>query len=316
MRRPRTKAPGEGFYHVVSRIAGKRFLLDAAEKRILLDRIRRAAAFSGVEVYTHALMDNHFHLLVRVPRKNEISDAELDRRVVALYGPAAASRIFEKWDAWARKGKDWRVADAKNRLRARMFDLSQFCKTFKETYTQDYNRRHANTGSLWEGRFKSILLEGREGALMTVAAYIHLNPVRAGTAKQAAEAPNTAFGAACAGDEASQAGLNRLTGRVFIDIDATADWATARTACQNAVEGKIGTENPKTAPSLPAAAIRHLLEKRRVGLLHGQALGSASFLSQAQSASLLPQRLRCRTSAFLDAYSPLGLTAAGGIRET
>ena len=27
--------------------------------------IWRAAAFSGVEVYTYAIMDNHFHLLVR-----------------------------------------------------------------------------------------------------------------------------------------------------------------------------------------------------------------------------------------------------------
>ena len=32
MRHPRIKATGEGFYHVVSRIVGRRFLLDDGEK--------------------------------------------------------------------------------------------------------------------------------------------------------------------------------------------------------------------------------------------------------------------------------------------
>jgi hypothetical protein len=42
------------------------------------------------------------------------------------------------------------------------------------------NRRLERTGTLWEGRFKSVLVEGGEQALLTVAAYIDLNPVRAG----------------------------------------------------------------------------------------------------------------------------------------
>ena len=44
----RVKADGEAFYHVVSRIANKAFLIrDAARKRRLLDMLRRAA--SGTE---------------------------------------------------------------------------------------------------------------------------------------------------------------------------------------------------------------------------------------------------------------------------
>ena len=85
MRRPRVKVEGEGFYHVVSRIGGRRFLIDEAEKGILLSMIRAAAVFSGVELYTYAVMSNHFHLLVRVPRKQEVSDKELLRRMEALY---------------------------------------------------------------------------------------------------------------------------------------------------------------------------------------------------------------------------------------
>ena len=171
MRRPRIKAEGEGFYHVVSRIGGKRFLIDETEKRILLGMIRGAAAFSGVEVYTYAVMSNHFHLLVRVPRKREVSDKELERRMIALYGPAKFAAVLKKWARWTRRHEESRVEDEKERLRKRMYDLSQFCKTFKEAYTQDYNRRHENTGTIWEGRFKSILLEGSYRAMTTVAGF-------------------------------------------------------------------------------------------------------------------------------------------------
>ena len=180
MRRPRVKVEGEGFYHVVSRIGGKRFLIDEKEKAVLLGMIRAAAAFSGVELYTFAIMSNHFHLLVRVPRRKAVSDAELLRRMEALYGTPRYRKVLEKWEKWTERKQDWRVLDEKARMRARIYDLSQFCKTFKEAYTQDYNKRHENTGTIWEGRFKSILLEGSRRALMTVAGYIHLNPVRAG----------------------------------------------------------------------------------------------------------------------------------------
>ena len=149
MRRPRVKVDGEGFYHVVSRIGGKRFLIDETEKAILLEKIRGAAVFSGVELYTFAVMSNHFHLLVRVPKRKEVSDKELEKRMLAWYGPGKFAAILEKWEKWTKKKQAWRVEDEKARMRDRMFDLSQFCKTFKESYTQDYNRRHENTGTIW-----------------------------------------------------------------------------------------------------------------------------------------------------------------------
>ena len=36
------------------------------------------------------------------------------------------------------------------------------------------DRRHHRKGTLWEERFKSVLVEGDEKALMTIAAYIAL----------------------------------------------------------------------------------------------------------------------------------------------
>lgn len=47
-------------------------------------------------------------------------------------------------------------------------------------FTQWFNRTHARKGTLWEERFESVLVEGAGTALMTMAAYIEPNPVRAG----------------------------------------------------------------------------------------------------------------------------------------
>ena len=44
--------------------------------------------------------------------------------------------------------------------------------------TQWYNRELRHEGTLWCGRFKSVLLD-RNGAVQVVANYIHNNPVRA-----------------------------------------------------------------------------------------------------------------------------------------
>ena len=335
MRRPRVKVEGEGFYHVVSRIGGKRFLIDEKEKSILLGMIRASAAFSGVELYTFAIMSNHFHLLVRVPRRRMVSETELLRRMEALYGRPRFRKVLEKWEKWEKRDQAERVAEEKARLRARMYDLSQFCKTFKETYTQDYNRRHENTGTIWEGRFKSILLEGSFRALMTVAGYVHLNPVRAAMVDAPEDSRWTGYGAGCKGDALAQEGLCGLVSRAYRSEDST--WEQARVACCDAMAGKVrdhivvpsrsapgSEEGPDSADDvvetdnkgrpIRAGSLRALLRLRSVGFLHGGALGSAAFLRRVERA--LPERLRRKAAALFDRCPFLALSAASGVRET
>ena len=47
-----------------------------------------------------------------------------------------------------------------------------------QRYVPTFNRKHGRTGTLWEGRFKSCLVDS-ERYLLTVHRYIELNPVRA-----------------------------------------------------------------------------------------------------------------------------------------
>ncbi|MFT3812414.1 MAG: transposase [Acidovorax sp.] len=54
------------------------------------------------------------------------------------------------------------------------------------SYVRYFNRRHARTGTLWEGRYRSTVVQP-ERHLLACMAYIDLNPVRAGVAAQAAD---------------------------------------------------------------------------------------------------------------------------------
>lgn len=61
-------------------------------------------------------------------------------------------------------------------------NLSRAMHTLNSSYASWYRARHQLVGSLFQGRFKSVLVE-EERYLATVSAYIHLNPVRAGLTK-------------------------------------------------------------------------------------------------------------------------------------
>ena len=57
--------------------------------------------------------------------------------------------------------------------------MRMYMKGLLQRFTQWYNRKHGRSGGLWEDAFKSVLVEDGV-ASRTMAAYIDLNPVRAG----------------------------------------------------------------------------------------------------------------------------------------
>ncbi|MDZ4197688.1 MAG: transposase [Kiritimatiellia bacterium] len=60
MREARVKGAGWDCYHVMSRIIERRFVLGEVEKEVFRKMLRKCEAFSGVNILTYALMDNHF----------------------------------------------------------------------------------------------------------------------------------------------------------------------------------------------------------------------------------------------------------------
>jgi REP element-mobilizing transposase RayT len=176
---------GTAIYHCITRTVNCEMLFDENAKQMLQKHLHQVAEFSGVEIITYALMTNHLHVLVRVPPQQNLSDAELLRRYKVLYPQPtkwATAQIEILETLFKENGPE--AEKLRKRLLARMGDISQFMKTLKQRFSIWFNRTHKRFGTLWAERFTSTIVEGnRHFALQMVAAYIDLNPVRAGMVK-------------------------------------------------------------------------------------------------------------------------------------
>ncbi|NCD35063.1 MAG: hypothetical protein EOL87_16805 [Spartobacteria bacterium] len=99
-------------------------------------------------------------------------------------------------------------------------------KTLKHRFSFWYNRLHDRKGTLWSERFKSVLVEGGE-ALCTVAAYIEMNPVRAGIVTDPAAYRFCGFGEAMDGSLAAQAGVMAVVERkgLAFGVEVGGEWS-------------------------------------------------------------------------------------------
>jgi hypothetical protein len=66
--------------------------------------------------------------------------------------------------------------------------LDRFMQCLQQSYTQRFNRRYAQVGHVFQGRYKALLCETHE-YLVTLVRYVHQNPVRAGLAARAEDYP-------------------------------------------------------------------------------------------------------------------------------
>ena len=66
--------------------------------------------------------------------------------------------------------------------------VSRLIQTLSSYYVRYINQTHNRTGSLWEGRYKSSLVDS-DNYFLLVSRYIELNPVRAGMVDHPSEYP-------------------------------------------------------------------------------------------------------------------------------
>ena len=71
-------------------------------------------------------------------------------------------------------------------------NLSAAIQWLNISYAAWYNKKHNRSGHVFQGRFKSYLIDADE-YLTTVSRYIHLNPVRAGVVKKPRDYPWSSY---------------------------------------------------------------------------------------------------------------------------
>ena len=204
-----------GVYHVVSRFVDRRKVFGDEEREVFRGMMEAFAAFHQVEILTYCLMGNHFHLLVRVPERPAGFEVPLEQVMAMMdraVGPERMKVLRSQFRVWERCGGEAGIEEWRQRMLGRMFSLSEFMKALKQRFSQWYNRRKGRTGVLWEGRYKSVIVEDEAKALRTMATYIDLNPVRAGIVEDPGDYRWSGYSEAMAGKAGAMEGLAQITG--------------------------------------------------------------------------------------------------------
>jgi len=213
---------GDRYYvHVMSRVVNRAFVLGSEEKEYFVSLMRRLAAFSGLEIVTYAILDNHFHALIYVPEPRDLSDEELLARLKHIYTRQEWGEVRQRLERFKGYGPSDTAYDEERRKHLRrMYDLGEFMKALKQQFTRWYNRRAGRCGTLWEARYKSVVVQGAGHPLLTMATYIDLNSVRAGLCEDPKDYRWCGYAEALAGSKPARAGLKRIA----LEMERSTDW--------------------------------------------------------------------------------------------
>ena len=178
------------YYHVVSRCVRRAFLCGEDKltgrcfehrRQWLVDRIKQVTSVFAIDVCSYAIMNNHFHIVLRVNSTKEWNATQVLMTWCTLYSlPVLCDRYLKgeiETEAELRRVKEY-VAE----YRTRLMSVSWYMKAINEYIARMANEEDKCTGHFWESRFKSqALLDER--ALLTCMCYVDLNPIRAAIAK-------------------------------------------------------------------------------------------------------------------------------------
>lgn len=287
------------WYHCISRCVRRAFLFaegaDSAsgDRKLWIERrLKELDAIFAVSVGGFSVMDNHLHLLLRLDLDVAIawSDNEVVERWFKLYPPRGTDRK----PLPAAKLKELvakRLGDAKwiAQTRDRLGSLSWFMKCLKEPLSRMVNKAEKCTGAFFEGRFKSIAVLDEE-ALMSVCAYIDLNPVAAGIASTPEASEHTSVKARV--DHVQE------FGRV----------ADLQVAKQGSVAASKASKKLEDALWLIPIEDRRGVDSRREGMLDGFTLGNYLMLVE-YTGRLLRDGKASITAEVSDILTRLGSSA-------
>jgi len=227
------KGPLESYtYHVMSRTCGGEVFWDDVEKEALRRLLWKMAEFSGVRLVTYCIMGNHFHALVEVPKREiwlerfagDGGEEKLFEHLRTLYSKEFVGLLQQELQELRRIGMDTLALAKLEAIKKRFCDLSTYVKEVKERFSRWFNKRRGRKGTLWMDRYKSVMVEGKGEPLHTMAAYIDLNPVRAGLVEDPKDYRWCGYAEAVSGSRRAQRGLSKVTAR---PVDG---WETAGSA--------------------------------------------------------------------------------------
>jgi hypothetical protein len=175
-------------------------------------------------------MSNHFHLLLEVPDRETLAPLDEEGLLAVLpllYSGDVVEGVKQEFERARAAGDERWHREILARYERRRGDLGHFLKEVKLRITFYMNKRLGRTGTLWEGRYKSVLVEDNEQALLTISAYIDLNPIRAGLVTNPEDYRWSGYGEAVGGGRRAQkarVGLGLMLSESLQDPEFRQDW--------------------------------------------------------------------------------------------
>ncbi|MEA3405036.1 MAG: transposase [Pseudomonadota bacterium] len=180
------------WYHVVNRCVRRAFLCGVDDisgqnyehrREWIEQRIMQLASVFTIDIASFAIMNNHYHIVLRVDKAK--ADALSVDEVLNLWTQLFAGNPLVQRYLENPAGADTSMLESVNEFaevyRERLYDISWFMRVLNESIARMANKEDGVKGRFWEGRFKSQALLD-EQAVISVMAYVDLNPVRAGMA--------------------------------------------------------------------------------------------------------------------------------------
>jgi len=177
------------WYHLVNRCVRRAYLAGVdyvsghnyEHRREWIEQLMfKLASVFSVDIAAFAVMSNHYHLVIRVdePQAKSWSDQEVLERWTQLFtGPNYLQTYLYQPSAFHASMQP-KIDELAQLYRERLMDLSWYMRVLNESIARMANKEDGVKGHFWEGRFKSQALLD-EQAILSVMAYVDLNPVRA-----------------------------------------------------------------------------------------------------------------------------------------
>ena len=128
-----------------------------------------------------------YHILSRGNERQEIFRSDDDREMFLDLIGDFSDRFQIDMIAYVLMGNHYHLL-----LKTPNGNLSRSMQWLGTTYTRKFNNRHNRSGHLFQGRYKSILVEN-DHYLMRLSCYIHRNPLRAGIVNRLTDYPWSSY---------------------------------------------------------------------------------------------------------------------------
>ena len=258
-------APDEiAVLHVMNRTVRRCFLLGNDpltgknfdhRKRWLEAELERLAAAFGIDLLCHAILSNHFHLILR-SRPDVVAtwdDAEVARRwwMLCPLRRDAEGRAAEPTDAELGmiRHDPARLAT----IRSRLSDISWWMRLLSQNVAQRANKDDGEVGKFWQARYRAVRLLD-ETAILACAAYVDLNPIRAAIAETLEASDFTSVQRRIESLQQAKVGVNATSA-----LPATSSpSATSARAATPTLPASSGGDSARAQSARPQRTDRHL----------------------------------------------------------